>query len=525
MEFLSNYLLQLNSMKTKSSSLLMNNKKIKEIKMKKYNLMLSVFFTAMLFIGCNKSDGEMSRQVGDASKEAAAGLDAAHHVMFDLARAEFDKGIDKDPNCVTCYLNKAHVEQDRVLKRELLETALELSKPGHPETMLAQAAVNWINGEGDRFAGYSDLYKKYPNDRFLAAGAYRSLQREDKVEEAREMLLEAAERLNAGHLYNLLAYSYMWNIDPKSEEYDMALPYIEKYIELDPKQANALDSLGEFYLNKGDYDLAIRYYMEATAIDPTFSWGPRNTALAQYQAKLSHDEAKIMRTSTENEDANNAFDMGRWQLYNLEWENAYKSFSNAIEQDPNFALAYAMRARTSGFLGNQGDIEDDLDIAVSMSLNASEDEAAMINAVANDMKSGTNSFNALSEALSDKYSDDSFLAFETVFATISDRGADVVLDRAKALYLMNPNFTPVLNMMGYAYMEKGDLDNAGKKFQEQIRRASGSANPYDSMGDYYLAMKNDFDALRYFEQSVRMGLKASVAKADSLRNELEKEDK
>ena len=59
-------------------------------------------------------------KTGEASKEAAAGLDAAHHVMFELARAEFEKGIDKDPNCVTCYLNKAHVEQDRVLKRELL---------------------------------------------------------------------------------------------------------------------------------------------------------------------------------------------------------------------------------------------------------------------------------------------------------------------------------------------------------------------------------------------------------------------
>ena len=73
-----------------------------------------------------------------------------------------------------------------------------------------------------------------------------------------------------------------------------------------------LDSLGEFYLNKGDYDLAIRYYMEATAIDPTFSWGPRNTALAQYQAKLSHDEAKIMRTSTESEDA---------KIMHLTWED------------------------------------------------------------------------------------------------------------------------------------------------------------------------------------------------------------
>jgi tetratricopeptide (TPR) repeat protein len=425
---------------------------------------------------------------------------------------------------VTCYLNKAHAEQDRVLKRELFETALELSKPGHPETVLAQAAVDWINGEGNRFAGYSDLYKKYPNDRFLAAGAYRSLQSEDKVAEARVMLLEAAERLNAGHLYNLLAYSYMWNIDPESEEYDMALPYIEKYIELDPKQANALDSLAEFYLNKGDYDLAVRYYMEATQLDPNFSWGPRNTALAQYQAKLSMDKGNILKVTSDNDEAKNAFDMGRWQLYNLEWENAHKSFSNAIELDGSFALAYAMRARTSGFLGNQGDIADDLDIAVSMSLNASEDEAAMINAVANDMKNGTSTFNVLSESLSDKYSDDSFLAFETVFATISDRGADVVLERAKALYAMNPNFTPVLNMMGYAYMDKGDLDNAGKKFQEQIRRAAGSANPYDSMGDYYLEMDNKVDALKYFEQSAKMGLKASVSKADSLRSELNKED-
>ena len=493
-------------------------------KMKNRTLIFSLLITASLFIGCNNSDGEMARQTGEASREAAAGLDAAHHVMFDVARAEFDKGIDKDPNCVTCYLNKAHAEQDRVLKRELFETALELSKPGHPETVLAQAAVDWINGEGNRFAGYSDLYKKYPNDRFLAAGAYRSLQSEDKVAEARVMLLEAAERLNAGHLYNLLAYSYMWNIDPESEEYDMALPYIEKYIELDPKQANALDSLAEFYLNKGDYDLAVRYYMEATQLDPNFSWGPRNTALAQYQAKLSMDKGNILKVTSDNDEAKNAFDMGRWQLYNLEWENAHKSFSDAIELDGSFALAYAMRARTSGFLGNQGDIADDLDIAVSMSLNASEDEAAMINAVANDMKNGTSTFNVLSESLSDKYSDDSFLAFETVFATISDRGADVVLERAKALYAMNPNFTPVLNMMGYAYMDKGDLDNAGKKFQEQIRRAAGSANPYDSMGDYYLEMDNKVDALKYFEQSAKMGLKASVSKADSLRSELNKED-
>ena len=565
--------------------------------MKKYTLMLSVLFTTILFIGCGNTDGKMPRQVGNASSEAAAGLDALHHLMFDVARAEFDKGIDKDPNCVTCYLNKAHAEQDIVLKRELFETALELSKRGHPETVLAQAAVDWINATEDvaladqfavsRFAGYSDLYKKYPNDRFLAAGSFKSLVSlvlEDgvydsgsyssdskKLKEARAMLLETAERLNVGYLYNLLAYNYMTFAEPRSIEYNMALPYIEKYIELDPKQANALNSLAEFYLNMEDYDLAVRYYTEATQLDTNFLLSQRNLAVIQYEAKLSMGNGKIMSLSTEERteyfnctysqndlyltmllamnnpsqadsdallkkygtkrcnsrvvNASDAFNEGRWQLYNLEWENAHKSFSNAIEQDANFALAYAMRARTSAFLGNADDLKDDLDIAVSMSLNATEDEASLINALAASVADGTNDvFNKTVEELSDKYPDDSMLAFETVFATLSDRGADVVLARAKALYAMNPNFTPALNMIGYAYMDKGDLDNAGKMLQKQVRRAPASANPYDSMGDYYLAIEDNVSALKYFEQSAKMGLKASIAKADSLKNELKKEE-
>ncbi len=63
--------------------------------MKKYTLMLSVLFATMLFISCGSTDGEMPRQTGNASSEAASGLDAAHHVMFDVSRDEFDKGINQ----------------------------------------------------------------------------------------------------------------------------------------------------------------------------------------------------------------------------------------------------------------------------------------------------------------------------------------------------------------------------------------------------------------------------------------------
>ena len=478
---------------------------------------------SFLAISCQSNSGEMSRQAGQASNELMNGLEAMHHVRFAEARALFLEGIEKDPNCASCYLNLGNAEQDRVLRREYLETALSMAKKGHPETKIMEASVNWINGEGGRFDAHPDLYKKYKGDKFLAAGAYRYLQFNDQIEEGRELLVEAGARLNAGHLYNLLAYSYFWNAE-NEEEYDKGLQYIEKYIELNPNEANAYDSLAEFHLNKGEFDLAIENYQLAFEVDPEFEWATRNLALAKYQEKMSSEDAKVMNWTSESEEARNAFNIGMWQLYNLEWEQAGQSFSSAIELDESFALAYAMRARTNYFLQNQGKVAEDLDIAVSMSINASPEEKKMIMALSNDNNLGTNSFNQVVERLVRKYPDSSFLRFETIFATINDIGPDMILRRGKDLIEMNPNFTPALNIMGYAYLQKDNLDLAKVTFQEQVRRQSGKANPYDSLGDYYLAENNNEMALRYFEQSSMMGLKASESKVDSLKALIESVD-
>jgi len=90
------------------------------------------------------------------------------------------------------------------------------------------------------------------------------------------------------------------------------------------------------------------------------------------------------------------------------------------------------------------------------------------------------------------------------------------LRRAMGLYEMNPNFTPALNIMGYAYLQKSELDNAKNSFQEQVRRQPAKANPYDSLGDYYLEVKDNEMALKYFKQSAGMGLINSQSKVDSL---------
>ena len=472
---------------------------------------------SFLAISCQSNSGEMPRQAGQASNELMDGLEAMHHVRFAEARALFLEGIEKDPNCASCYLNLGNAEQDRVLRREYLETALDLAKKGHPETMLMEAAVSWINGEGGRFDAHPDLYKKYKGDKFLASGAYRYLQFNDRIEEGRELLMEAGERLNAGHLYNLLAYSYFWNAE-SDEEYDKGLPFIEKYIELNPNEANAYDSLAEFHLNKGEFDKAIENYQLAFEVDPEFEWATRNLALAKYQENMASEDAKVMQWTSESDEAKSAFNTGMWQFYNLEWEKANESFSSAIETDESFALAYAMRSRTHRLMENQSSANEDLDVAVSMSLNASVEEKKMILTLYDDNQLGTNSFDRVVERLVRKYPDGSFLRMESIFATMSDIGPDMILRRGKELYAMNPNFTPALNIMGYAYMQKDEMDLAKETLQEQVRRQAGKANPYDSLGDYYLEVNDNAMALKYFEQSSKMGLKASESKVDSLKS-------
>ena len=475
---------------------------------------------SFLAISCQSNSGEMSRQAGQASNELMNGLEAMHHVRFAEARALFLEGIEKDPNCASCYLNLGNAEQDRVLRREYLETALSMAKKGHPETKIMEASVNWINGEGGRFDAHPELYKKYKGDKFLASGAYRYLQFNDQIEEGRELLLEAGERLNAGHLYNLLAYSYFWNAE-NDEDYDKGLPFIEKYIELNPNEANAYDSLAEFHLNKGEFDKAIENYQLAFEVDPEFEWATRNLALAKYQENMASEDVKVMQWTSESDEAKSAFNRGMWQFYNLEWEEANKSFSDAIEEDESFALAYAMRARTYFLMENQSSGAEDLEVAVSMSLNATAEEKKMILSLYNDNELGTKSFNQVVERLVRKYPDGSFLRMESIFATMSDIGPDMILRRGKDLYAMNPNFTPALNIMGYAYMQKDEMDLAKETLQEQVRRQAGKANPYDSLGDYYLEVNDNAMALKYFEQSSKMGLKASESKVDSLKSLLE----
>jgi hypothetical protein len=64
---------------------------------------------------------------------------------------------------------------------------------------------------------------------------------------------------------------------------------------------------------------------------------------------------------------------------------------------------------------------------------------------------------------------------------------------------------PEVNTLGYAFMNSDKPDMARAMFEMNIRNYPGSANVYDSMGDYHLARSDTLQAIESFNKALELG--------------------
>ena len=60
----------------------------------------------------------------------------------------------------------------------------------------------------------------------------------------------------------------------------------------------------------------------------------------------------------------------------------------------------------------------------------------------------------------------------------------------------------ILNVLGYSYMQSGDLDTAKDYFEAYIEAYPTGYNPYDSMGEFYFLQKDYDNAKVYYEKAL-----------------------
>lgn len=70
------------------------------------------------------------------------------------------------------------------------------------------------------------------------------------------------------------------------------------------------------------------------------------------------------------------------------------------------------------------------------------------------------------------------------------------------------------NMLGYANMGAGNMKAAKSSFKKYIKKFPEEPNTYDSMGEYYMNMKDYKNSAKYYQKAADMGLETSQERAD-----------
>ncbi len=112
-------------------------------------------------------------------------------------------------------------------------------------------------------------------------------------------------------------------------------------------------------------------------------------------------------------------------------------------------------------------------------------------------------------------------AFEwaSLTAVFIDNNKPAGLTYAQKLVALRPDYAPTYNSLGNLYLGMGQMEQARVAFENQLRLAPKEANVYDSMGEYYLTVKDYAKSAEFYDQAVALsmeGSKGGVAKARAL---------
>lgn len=203
--------------------------------------------------------------------------------------------------------------------------------------------------------------------------------------------------------------------------------------------------------------------------------------------------------TTSSEAAREAFIAGRYQYESLHYADAAALFDQAIELDPDFALAHLMRATVTesaeAFYDSLGRAEDAM-------AAASPGEQIIIRSFLAAAQNDVESQYEMLKKLEMLYRHDERVHMRLGnFYTATQQFPDAVEHFGHAIEI-NATYAPAWNMLGYAHRGAGDFEAAKQAFRRYIELVPNEPNPFDSYaellmeaGDYDSSIENYRHAL------------------------------
>jgi len=208
-----------------------------------------------------------------------------------------------------------------------------------------------------------------------------------------------------------------------------------------------------------------------------------------------------MLITTQSKEALKLFLDGRDKFDNLEFQQAYDLLSKATELDSNFALAYVYQALNADNF-NEG--LRAINNATKMAVNASESEKLFIGFFKANFDGDGVKQKELIEQLLTMYPEDKRIllwAGNQKYNTNNFQKAKEYFEKA---LLLDENFSPVYNMLGYTYAALEENEKAEETFKKYISLIPDKSNPYDSYAEFLLKLRKYDESIQQYRKALEV---------------------
>ena len=230
--------------------------------------------------------------------------------------------------------------------------------------------------------------------------------------------------------------------------------------------------------------------------------------------------ASVMPVTTDSELALELYQTGMVAHDQLKEKLAWQNLYMAVEQDSEFFMAYFWMYYMSG---KESKKLAEKAFQCDVQLNPGEEQArkALKYLVEGQEEKVVEHLQNLVEMYpADPYTHKILYLLQHLYFK-DNEAAIITLERA---IRECPDYAFAYNILGYAYMELEQYDEAEKAFDQYIKAAPDLANPYDSKGDFYMTTKQfekAFDSyMKAFE--IDSAFTVSEKKAKKAKQMLEK---
>ena len=288
-------------------------------------------------------------------------------------------------------------------------------------------------------------------------------------------------------------------------EYDNAILYYQKAIEINPDYAFAYINMGLAYGNKSNYDKAIECYQKAIEINPEYAEAYYKMGVA-YVDKGNYDKAiecfqKAIEINPDDADA--YYNMGI--IYGWEkcsYVKAIEYFQKAIEIDPDDARAYKNMGLAYGNKSNYDKAIECFQKAIE--INPDDADAYKNMGLAYGNKSNYDkAIECFQKAIeiNPEYAE----AYKNMGLAYVDKGNyNKAIECCKKAIEINPNYSSAYNNMGLAYGEKGNYNKAIECCKKAIEINPDDADAYYNMGVAYVDKGNNDKAIECYQKAIEI---------------------